>query len=295
MKKQRNTIPFWALAGTTFVLAGFVVLAARGPVEQWRSKQVDVLLKQAASATAPAEREEFLAQANIIGWGSKQAPQALADYYVSIGRYDKALPVLSAWPLSPNYTQLGEYALLSQQYTSAQKFYAKAIAQKSTAASYVGIAAAQFNRGDVSNGCANAAKATKLDLGSQPAQDIAATCLLLNPGHGKLNAQIYPVLNSPQLKTDRGKGMFLVANKIYVQGEGLLAKSPATPADWLTLAQLASLRGNYKLAIERAERGIKLDSSNLELNRLLRDSYRALGQPKAELYERRLKLIPLDS
>ncbi len=291
---RKHNLPFWPIAAATIVVAGLIIVGLSGPVGKWRNQLVASLIDSSRSAKTAQQKEQLLAEANIVGWGSEQAPKALADYYISIGRYDKAWPILASWPVAPNYLQLGEYALLSQDYNAAQRFYARAITKKATAEAHVGIAAAQFNRGDTKNGCANAAKASKLDLNSEAARQSAVACLLLNPTFKQLDAASYPELNSNQLASNRGRGMFLIANRLYAPGEKLLAPAAATPGDWLALAQLANLRGNYKLAIERGESGIKLDRSNPELNKLLMLSYRALGQDKADYYARRLELLPLD-
>jgi Tfp pilus assembly protein PilF len=255
---------------------------------------VSTLITKSATAKNQAQQEEYLAQANIIGWGGEQAPKALADYYLANGRYDKAWRTLSQWPLKPDYARLGNYALIAQEYTPAQRFYARAISQKGTAAAHVSLAAAQFNRGDLKNGCANAAKATKLDLNYEKAQQMAAVCLLINPKETTLQRANYPLLASAQLSSARGQGVFLIQNKIYKEGEKRLASTAKAPADWLMLARLASARGDHKLAVQRGEQGINLDRSNPELNRLLADSYRALGQAKADFYTRRLESLPLD-
>lgn len=281
------------IAGATFVAASLLIVLSIPRVLAWRDTQTNVLIAKSKAASSTAQREEYLAQATIVGWGGVAAPRALADYYVSIGRYDKAWRVLQSWPLEPNYTQLGGYALKSQDYGAAQRFYARAITQKGTAEAHVGLAAALFNKGDNKNGCANAAKANKLDLGSSTAQQIAVACIILEPKQTALLTGDYPQSQSPQLQTDRGVGQFLLSNRIYTAGEDRLnASSRKTADDWLALALVANARGDYNLAVERAERGIKLDRSSIALNTLLAQTYRIINQDKAALYDARLKAIP---
>lgn len=292
--KTHNKHSFWPLAAGVFLAAGVVFALSAPSVLAWRDREVSTLITKSATAKNQAQQEEYLAQANIIGWGGEQAPKALADYYLANGRYDKAWRTLSQWPLKPDYARLGNYALIAQEYSPAQRFYARAISQKGTAAAHVGLAAAQFNRGDLKNGCANAAKATKLDLNYEKAQQMATACLLINPKEATLQRANYPLLASAQLSSARGQGVFLIQNQIYKEGEKRLAATDKTPADWLMLAGLASARGDHKLAVQRGEQGINLDRSNPELNRLLANSYRALGQAKADFYTRRLESLPLD-
>lgn len=260
----------------------------------WRNKEVSKLLAEAKVSKTQVQREEYLAQAQIIGWGGEQAPKALANYYLSLGRYDKAWRTLTQWPIKPNYTQLGDYALAAQDYSTAHRFYSRAVSQKATAQSNVGLAATLFNRGDLAGGCTVAAKATKLDLNYEPAQQMAAVCLLLNSKESKLQRANYPILESAQLSSARGQGVFLIQSRVYQEGERRLAPLATTPADWLALAELASARGDHKLAVQRGEKGINLDRSNPELNRLLAISYRVLGEAKGEYYARRLESLPLD-
>lgn len=275
------------------MMAGLVMVLATPHVLSWRDKQVRALITKSKSAQAATQREEHLREAMIVGWGGEAAPRALASYYVSIGRYDKAWRVLQNWPLKRDYTQLGSYALKSQDYSAAQRFYARAIGQKATTGAYVGLAAALFNKGDNKNGCANAAKATKLNLDSSAAEQMAAACVLLQPNQTLLQATTYPILQSPQLKTDRGIGNFLIANQIYAEGEKrLVASKQKAASDWLALALLANARGDYNVTVERGEQGTQLDRSNLGLNTLLAQTYRTLADPKATLYEARLKSIP---
>lgn len=273
--------------------AGLVIVLATPRVLSWRDKQVSNLVAKSKAAQSTGLREEYLREAMMIGWGGEAAPRALASYYVSVGRYDKAWHVLQNWPLKRDYIRLGDYALKSQDYSVAQRFYARAVGQKATPEAYVGLAAALFNLGDSKNGCANAAKATKLDLDSSAAEQMAAVCLLLQPNQTLLQAANYPVLQSDQLKSDRGIGTFLIANRIYVEGEKrLLASKQKTTSDWLALAMIANARGDSGLTTERGEQGIKLDRSNLGLNALLAQTYRTMASPKAALYEARLKAVP---
>ncbi len=255
-----------------------------------------MLISKSKSATEPSVREEYLREAMILDKGGETAPRALADYYVSLGRYDKAWRVLNSWPLTPNNLLLGEYALRAQDYTPAQRFYARAIKQKATAQAYTGLATALFNKGDNANGCANAAKALKLELASEPAQNVAAICALLSPNQTLVSAGSLPVLQSPQLSTARGVGIFLIANRVYSVGEKrLLAAPPKTAGDWLMLAQLAQARGDYKLAAGRGEKGIALDRANPSLNLLLAQTYKNLGNTaKAAEYSARFEAIPVD-
>ncbi len=293
--KLHPKTPFFVIAGATLVAASLLIVLSMPRVLAWRDAQTNALITKSKAASAAAQREEYLAQAAIVGWGREAAPKALVDYYVSIGRYDKAWRVLQSWPLKPNYTQLGGYALKSQDYGAAQRFYARAIAQKGTAEAYVGLAAALFNKGDNKNGCANAAKANKLDLGSPAAQQVAVACIILEPQQTALLPGDYPQSQSTQLQTDRGMGQFLLSNRIYSVGEDRLnASSHKTADDWLALALVANARGDYDLTVQRAERGIALDRSNAALNTLLAQTYRTLGQDKAALYEARLKSLPKD-
>jgi tetratricopeptide (TPR) repeat protein len=262
-------------------------------VLDWRDQQANALITKSKLASSAAQREEYLSQAAIVGWGGVDAPRAQADYFASIGRFDKAWRALQSWPLTPNYSQLGDYALRAQEYNAAQRFYARAIAQKSTTEAYVGLAAALLNKGDYKNGCANATKATKLNLDSSAAQQIAVACIVLQPKQTSLQPGNYPLLQSPQLQTERGVGQFLIANRVYSEGEKRLLAAPKKSAsDWLLLAQLASSRGDYTRAAERGEEGIKLDRSNADLNALLAQTYRTLGESKADLYEARFKALP---
>ncbi len=294
LKTQRHSkTPFYLIASTVFLVAGLVVIITSPRVLSWRDKQVSALIAKSKATQTAAQREEYLHEAMIIGWGGELAPRALASYYLSIGRYDKAWPVLQNWPLKRDYTQLGNYALKSQSYPAAQRFYARAIAQKSTTEAYVGLAAALLNKGDYKNGCANAAKATKLNLDSSAAQQIAVACIVLQPKQTVLQPGNYPLLQTPRLQTKRGVGQFLIANRVYSEGEKRLLAAPKKSAsDWLLLAQLASSRGDYTRAAERGEEGIKLDRSNADLNALLVQTYRTLGESKADLYEARLKALP---
>ena len=291
--KLHPKTPFFVIAGATFVAASLLIVLSTAQILAWRDKQANALITKSKAASSAAQREEYLAQATIVGWGGVEAPRALADYYVSIGRYDKAWRVLQGWPLKSNYTQLGGYALRAQDFSAAQRFYARAVAQKGTAEAHVGLVAALFNKGDNKNGCANAAKANKLDLASPEAQQIAAVCIILEPKQTVLQTGDYPGGQRPQLQTDRGVGQFLIANRIYSVGEDRLnASSRKTAGDWLALALVANARGNYDLTVERAERGIAIDRTNVGLNTLLAQTYRVLAQDKAALYEARLKAIP---
>ena len=274
-------------------MASLLIVLATPRVLSWRDKQVSSLVAKSKAAQSTGLREEYLREAMMIGWGGEAAPRALANYYVSVGRYDKAWHILQNWPLTRDYVQLGDYALKSQDYSVAQRFYARAVGQKATPEAYVGLAAALFNLGSSKNGCANAAKATKLNLDSSAAEQMAAVCLLLQPNQTLLQEANYPVLQSIQLKSDRGIGTFLIANRIYSAGEKrLLASNQKTASDWLALALLANARGDYNLTVERAEQGIKLNRSDLGLNTLLAQTYRTMASPKATLYEERLKAIP---
>lgn len=291
--QTKSNLPFKLIAAITFGLASICIVVALPSVLSWRDKQVATLITKSQAASSPAVREEYLREAMILGRGGDAAPRALVDYYLSLGRYDKAWRVLNTWPLKPNYTRLGDYALRAQDYAAAQRFYARAIDQKGTAEAYVGLAAALFNKQDNANGCANAAKANKLDLANPAAQQMAVICILLNPKQTTLQTANYPQGQSPQLQTDRGVGQFLLANRIYAAGEKRLsASTPKSADDWLALALLANARGDYNLSVERGERGIALDRSNTGLNTLLAQTYRTLARDKAELYEARLKALP---
>ncbi len=214
-----------------------------------------------------------------LGWGTTSAPKALADYYVSIGRYDKAWRVLQNWPQKPNFVLLGDYALKTQDYAAAQRLYAASIRQKPSAAGYTGLAAALFSLGDTKNGCANAAKATKLDLQSLQASNAAVACLLLNPGFGTLRKPDFPVLNSAQATTSRGIGNLLLQAMAYKPAEAkLLASESKTSSDWLALAQLASARQDNALALQRAKQGIVIAPTNPELIQLLALLYENAGE-----------------
>ncbi len=294
MKTKRHPkTPFFVIASATLLAASLIIVLSMTQLLAWRDEQTKLLIGKSKAASSAAAREEYLAQAMIVGWGGAAAPQALGDYYLSIGRYDKAWRVLQAWPLKPNYTQLGNYALRAQDYSPAQRFFARAITQKATADAYVGLAAALFNKKDFANGCANAAKANKLDLTSQAAQDVAVACLVLDPKQTALSASDYPDAQSAQLQTERGVGRFLLAQRIYSVGEDRLnASARKTADDWLALALVANARGNYDLTVERAERGVSLDRSNTALNKLLAQTYRILAQDKAKLYEARLESLP---
>ena len=90
--KTHNKHSFWPLAAGVLLAAGVVFALAAPSVLAWRDGEVSALISKSTKAKNQAQQEEYLAQANIIGWGGKQAPRALADYYLANGRCEAVSP-----------------------------------------------------------------------------------------------------------------------------------------------------------------------------------------------------------
>lgn len=240
-------------------------------ITNFRNRVVDSLLGK-AQAASETQQPVYLQAAHLVAPGDPAAIEALARYYQKQGNAGAVLDLYERSITHPNQIYLGNLALSLQQYDSALNHFYTASREQQSAASLSGEAQVLFNLDRADQGCEKADTAHKLNLKSTEADGVEAVCALLKS---------HPTSGSRQ---DAG---VLLQNQVARVGEKwLLAANPKTPNDWLNLARLAAARGDIKLAISRAEEGIRLDQASKDLNQALAEYYRMVGNgAQAQKYQ----------
>ncbi|MBI2798024.1 hypothetical protein HYX70_01830 [Candidatus Saccharibacteria bacterium] len=276
--KPEQKFNFWLLASLVLVALGLLIATWTPQIISWRSKLVDKLVAESNTQNTLG----YLKAAHALAPTDSVATEALAKYYARQGSGTAVLATYEQGIKQPNQIYLGNLALSLQQYDQALQHFYVAERQQPSAASLSGQAAVLFNLGRVEEGCVKAGNAQKLNLNNTQAAGMLQICNLLkaNPNEGS-----------------RADAQLLVQNQIARVGEKwLLATNVKTPNDWLNLARLAAARGDAKLAITRAEEGIKLDQASLQLNEVLVQYYKWAGDSSnAQKYQRRAQQLEFEA
>jgi len=233
-----------------------------------------------------------LQRANWLSFGDGAVPLALGRVYESAGEYPAAIRAYQQLGFSRGYQLVGQAALKSQGYALAEKTYAQAVADAPTAANFDQLAVAQYNLGQTANGCHNADKALKADLTDTQAQSLAIVCLIIQ-GQASQAAATYPQQASQFASSDRQADIYLIQSGAVRIGEQRLEKlSNKSVQDWLILAQIAAQRADLSSAISRAQSGLKLDPTNVQLNQFALKIELARGDKRqVEYYKSRLRQL----
>jgi len=286
--KNSQKVSFFLILAGFIVFVGLLIALFLPEIRAWRYSVVDRLLLQAKATTDDNQQYSLIEQANVIGYNDPQAIEATAQFWLKRGDTQKALQVYIARLQNPNYTALGSLALKSQDYTYASKLYAKAYSQQESASAGAGLAIALFNQNKIAEGCEKATGAYKLDLQDASIQNAVTLCLLLDTN----NIEASNLVTKPVL-SDREAAYFLINNKVYKLGEeNLLKVKTKSVSDWLIMSRLAASRGDFNDAISKAEQGIELDRSNIDLNRDLVKLYTLTNNAsKQREYSNRLEQL----
>lgn len=287
-KPASNKYKFLDAAFGLIITVGVLVALFMPEISAWRLSVVDRLLAQANTAREDSQRYSLLQQANLIGYKDPVATEAMAQYWIRRGEQEQAIAVYQRGITQPNYIALGNLALSAQNYSQAQKLFATSNKESPTDASLVGEAIAQYNLGNIEQGCNDATQANKFNLNSTKAKAAISICSLLG-GTPKESVGVTPL---PAM-SERETAYFLINNQVYKLGEAKLEAVPSKVApDWLLLASLAASRGELDDAIGKAEQGIALDRSNSSLNELLVKLYSMTSNTnKANEYSNRLEQL----
>lgn len=273
--KTKNINNFKFIAIAVFLFSGAVITLALPTVTNLKEKATDNLMRQADEAEKNQkfrEHRALLEQANLIGLGDPRPLDKLAHYFLSLNRADLALITYSRLG-NKDYARMGNLALDAQSYNLAEKYFKKAIAQNPQGENLSGLAVAQYNLGNIDQGCANSKKAIQLNLKDNRASNAQKIC---------------EILQTPN-NLNRENAYFLIQNKVIKVGETVLKNLPdKTLTDYYVLAQISATRGDYKEAIEYAKNGLKVDSTNLALNQAL---LRYLEATEDKGLERQQKVI----
>lgn len=288
---QQARLNFFLIAGGFILLIGLLIALFTPEITSWRLSVVDRLLLQAKMSNNDSQRYSILQQAQLIGYHDPQATEALAQYWLSRGELGQAIATYQAGIAEPNYTALGDLALQAQDYAKAKVFFEKEGNTVETTASLVGEAKANYNTGNITTGCAKATQAAKLSLENVSAKAAITSCYILG------GSQVENIGNTTQpVMSERQSAYYLINNQVYKPGEAkLLAVKDKSAGDWLVLARLAAARGELQDATQKAEQGIELERSNIELNKELIVLYNLAGNTnKAQEYSVRLQQLQFD-
>ncbi len=287
-KSTKNKLNFFLIAGGFILLFGLLIALFTPNITTWRLSVVDRLLNQAKFEQDDNQRYSLLSQAYLIGLKDPRATEALAQYWLGRGDVNRAISVYRDGLINPNYVALGNLSLRAQNYPKAKEFFYLALKEGENDEGLVGLANTEFNLSNIVAGCEAATKATKQNLDSSSAKAAITSCYMLG------GTQTESLGNAPQTAlSDRQVAYYLISNQVYKPGETkLLAIKDKTVGDWLVLSRLASARGEMSDAITKAEHGIALDSSNVELNKELISLYKITGNNnKAAEYSERLNQL----
>ncbi len=235
------------------------------------------------------EAEAILHRADWLSLSNPQVKIALGKTYEQAGEYSQAIKTYQALSFQDGYDLVGQAALTSQDYALAQSTYQKATKDFPSAHVYTQLAIAQFNLNQNNQACDSALSAAKAELASQVAQDMEAICLYLTQSNQAVAKQ-FPSQAILSGNDTRRISYFLIQHGLLKIGEQRLDQTEIkTTQDWLTLAQIAAQRGDFNTAISRAEEGIKLNSTDINLNQFLLKIYQLTNsQEKLNFYQQRL-------
>lgn len=273
------------MATGIILLVGLLIALYSPEIASWRSKTIDSLIHQAKSQTTDEAKYSYLTQAQLVNNTDPIATQAIAKFWIDRGEVERAIGVYTDAIVNPNYSYLGNLALQAQSYNQALVFFQKANKEDKTSASLSGESAALYNLGKISEGCDKATQASKLDLSSEVAKNALTNCITL----GGTSADTVSS-SSTNTIADRAAAYTLINSSVFKPGEEkLLAVTTKSVADYLVLARLSAARGDIAQAAQRAEQGIALDKSNIDLNKALVTYYGIMGESqKQSLYQNRL-------
>lgn len=283
MPSLRLAKAFYSRSGLTIIFVSIAVLAAISLPLFLRARThfVDKYLEQAKKAEAannPSLVIGTLEQANALSFGDSRPLFELAAYYRSFNRPELAVVLYKRIPFNKAYQELGTTAIQMQDYTLASQTYDRAVKKEPTAENYGNLAVAQFNLGLTERGCSSADKALKSDLKNELAIATKQVCDVLTVGDKARLAELHHELPKEFYETDRGVAYFLIKHRIMrVAEQKLINANEKASTDWLLLARIAGERRDYNTGIKNALEGIKLDKTNVELNKTLAQYYAAIG------------------
>lgn len=225
-KSPHNTRRKWLLGGgviAVFLLIIIVISTTQQPA-------VDGMIQ--ATQKQPADKQEkSLKTISVVSWRNDSAQKALAQYYISIGRYDLAGETLAkgSSKLSVDaaryYIEAGEYKKALTELNTIPK-------SQQSADTNAQQAIVAFNLEDTPKGCDYAEKSNSSDL--------KTACTFLRTG-----------------ELSRENSYKLIAWHVYTPAVKTLTNvQQKTAGDWLSLAAIAARQNKGDTAAEQLSQAI---------------------------------------